>query len=201
MISDVRARILARGWVMASGQGQRSDGAHRAAAALVLALVTVVAIGIAGKQVEVQVGAPPASASQAAPSPVAASQTTAPVAASAEVPDFLRHLWARPYAIHPDQDQWKSGFLELSTAFVDYGPAPGPEASQGALAAVGIDRLVVTATTLTKGCSIGDIGVYRWSIGGKGTVMTLEVVDADSCAGRQGAIAGPWVRSDFPVPT
>jgi hypothetical protein len=66
------------------------------------------------------------------------------------------------------------------------------------LGAVGIDRLVVTATAETKGCSVGDVGEYRWSIGGKGTIMTLEVIGADACTGREARISGPWVRSDFP---
>lgn len=158
-----------------------------------LVLVAFVGVGLIGQPFDRGVGTPP--------TPPAASTTESPSPAPpAEVPDFLRHEWARPYAVTPDLEQWQSGFLRLSSEVADFGPVLGVEASQSSVDAVGIDRLLVTATARTKGCSFGDVGEYRWSIGGKGTVLTLAVVDSDACPGREAALDGPWVRSDFPAP-
>jgi hypothetical protein len=156
---------------------------------LALVLIAVVAIGIVGKSVDLDPGSGGA--------PAVSSEPSVMPPAAADVPDFLRHRWARPMPITPNTDRWGSGFLRLSSGFVDHGPAPGPAASRSALTAAGIDRLIVTATADTKDCSIGDVGEYRWSIGGKGTVMTLEVVGSDACTDREPALAGQWVRSDY----
>ena len=160
-----------------------------------LVLVGFVAAGLIGQPFDRGVGTPPTP-----PAPTTESPSPTPPI-DAEVPDFLRHEWARPYAVTPDLDQWGSGFLRLSTEVAYFGPAPGPGASQSAIDAVGIDRLVITATAETRGCSVGDVGEYRWSIGGKGTVMTLEAIDTDACEGREPALEGAWIRSDLPSPS
>jgi len=175
--------------MMASGPGRRGIPASWAPVALVVVLLGVVALGILGKSVDLGSGstAEPAIASvpSLAPQPVVA------------VPDFLLHAWGRPTPITPNTDKWGSGFLRVSPESVEHGPAPGPAASRSKLTAVGIDRLILTATAQTKGCLTGDVGEYRWSIGGKGTVLTLAVVGSDGCADRESALKGPWVRSDF----
>jgi len=160
-----------------------------------VALVAVVLIGVVATAVLVRpsdlvVGPQPTSATSMTPIPSAS--------AGGQIPDFLRHSRQRPLPITPDQAQWTTGFLRLAGGLADFGPEPGTAASRSAVAAVGIDTLVFTATVETQGCAIGTIGAYRWSVAGQGTVMTLTAVDADACAARQEALAGQWVRSDLP---
>jgi len=81
---------------------------------------------------------------------------------------------------------------------MDFGPEPGAGASRAAITAAGVDMLLVTATGETQGCAIGDLGTYRWSLKGSGTVLTLTAISPDPCAVRETALAGDWVRSDFP---
>jgi hypothetical protein len=66
------------------------------------------------------------------------------------------------------------------------------------LTAAGPETLVVTATADTRGCAIGDVGAYDWSLAGSDTVLTLTAIRADACHVREQALAGDWVRSDFP---
>lgn len=113
------------------------------------------------------------------------------------IPDVIRHSWQRPLPVD-GPDPWGSGFLSLASGQLEYGHEPG--ASRAAIAATGADTLALTATAETIGCSIGDVGVYRWSVEGKGTVLTLTAVGSDACAARQAALIGPWVRSDLPPP-
>jgi hypothetical protein len=116
------------------------------------------------------------------------------------IPDALRHAWQRPLPVAPGPDLLGSGFLSLTAGTVEFGREPGAAAARSAVMASGTDALAVTATVDTIGCAIGDVGSYRWSLEGKGTVMTLTAVDTDACAARQGSLVGPWVRSDLPPP-
>ena len=103
-------------------------------------------------------------------------------------------------AVMPGLDQWGTGFLSLASGPSDFGPEPGAGASRSAIAAAGPDTLAVTATAETQGCAVGDVGTYRWSLEGKGTVLTLTAVGPDACAAREAALAGHWVRADLRLP-
>jgi len=164
--------------------GRRIAGGRWAAALVAVVLIGVVAIAVLEQ--------PSIIGPQTTPSPA--------TSAGGPIPDVLRHSWQRPYAVTPDLDQWPTGFLSLASGLLDFGPAPGTEASRSAVTAAGVDTLVVTATVETRGCAIGDIGAYRWSVEGKGTVLSLTTIDADACAAREEALAGQWVRSDLPLP-
>lgn len=120
--------------------------------------------------------------------------------AGGPIPDVLRHSWQRPLPVVAGEDQWGTGSLRLAPGIIDFGPISGAATSRSAITADGLDMLVVTATVETRGCAIGDIGAYRWSVKGKGTVMTLTAIGADACAARDVALAGQWVRSDLPLP-
>jgi hypothetical protein len=115
------------------------------------------------------------------------------------IPDVIRHSWERPLPVD-GPDPWGSGFLSLASGQLEYGREPGAGASSAAIAATGVDTLAVTANAETTGCAIGDVGTYRWSVEGKGTVLTLTPIGTDACAARQKALTGPWVRSDLPPP-
>jgi hypothetical protein len=132
------------------------------------------------------------------PTPTISSTPTPEATAGGPILDVLRHSWQRPIAVEPGLDQWGSGFLVLGSGLMDFGPEPGAAASRSAITAAGFDMLLVTATDETQGCAIGDLGTYRWSLKGNGTVLTLTAISPDACAARETALAGDWVRSDFP---
>jgi hypothetical protein len=172
--------------------GRRIAGVRWAVALVAVVLIGVV--GVAVLQRTSNFGFGPG------PTPVI-SPTSSPAAPTGgPVPTDLRHSWERPYAVTPDLDQWRTGFLSMATDLVDFGPEPGVGASKSAIAASGADALVATASAETRGCMTGDTGTYRWSLEGKGTVLTLTAISADACAAREEALAGPWVRSDLPTP-
>lgn len=116
------------------------------------------------------------------------------------VPDVLGHAWERPIPVTPDLDQWGSGFLRIDNARLEFLPTLDAEPSTSSVTATGGDSLVVTATAETTGCSLGDRGTYRFTVEGKGSVLTLTASGPDACAAREGALAGSWVRADFPPP-
>ena len=175
--------------VAAAARPRASPARGIAGARLAVALVAVVVIGVAGIAI---LGRPSEAKMGPQPTLSPAPSTSGPV------PDALRHSWERPYAVTPDLDQWPTGFLNLASDLMDFGPAPGDAASKSMVAAGEPDVLVATATVDTQGCAIGDTGAYRWSLEGKGTILTLTAISADACAARQDALAGPWVRTDLP---
>ena len=160
-----------------------------------VALMAIVLIGVAGVAV---VGRPSDSGIGSQPTPTISSTPTPEATPGGPIPDPLRHSWQRPFAVEPGLDQWGSGFLVLGSGPVDFGPEPGAAASRSAITAAGVDMLLVTATGETQGCTIGDLGTYRWSVKGSGTVLTLTPIGSDACAARETALVGDWVRSDFP---
>jgi hypothetical protein len=179
----------AAGWLQRRLGGGLLDrglvGARWAAALAAIVIVGLFGVAVLGR---------PSDTVGPQPTPSPAPLPTGPV------PEVLRHSWQRPYAVTPGLDQWGSGFLSLAGDVVDFGPEPGAGASTSPIRSAGLDTLIATATGETHGCAIGDIGAYRWSLEGKGTVMTLTAISADACAAREVALAGPWVRSDLPLP-
>lgn len=165
--------------------GRRIAGARWAVALVAVVLVGMVGVAVIGR---------PSDTVGPQPTPSPAPSATGPV------PEVLRHSWQRPYAVTPGLDQWGSGFLSLASGALEFRPEPDASASTSAISAAGPGTLVATATAETQGCAIGDIGTYRWSLEGKGTVLTLTATTADACAAREAALAGPWVRSDLPLP-
>jgi hypothetical protein len=164
-------------------------GVPWALAALGVVLISVIAAAVLGRQASFSIG------------PNSTAITSTPglaVSPGGPVPDALRHSWQRPYAVTPGLDSWGTGFLTLTSGVMDFGPAPGPEASRSAITAAGPAALVVTATAETQRCAIGDIGRYGWTLEGQATVMTLVAINADACSSREEALAGSWVRSDLP---
>jgi hypothetical protein len=168
----------------AIGWAQRRLTAGWAVAVVAIVLAGVVGVAVVGRLSSSVIGPQPT----LSPAP----SVTGPV------PEGLRHSWQRPYAVAPGLDEWESGFLTLTSDLADFGSLTVPAASKSAIAAAGSDTLVATATADTHGCAVGDVGVYRWSLEGKDTVLTA--TRADACAAREKALAGPWVRSDLPLP-
>jgi len=128
------------------------------------------------------------------------SQSTPPASTDGAIPDVLRHSWQRPASILPGQVSYPTAFLSLASGQLEFGPEPGAGASRSAIKAADIDVLEATATAETVGCALGDVGIYRYLLEGKDTVMTLTAIGTDACAAREEALAGPWVRSDLPPP-
>jgi hypothetical protein len=172
--------------------GRRIAGLPWAVAIVAIVVIGVVGVAVLQRPSNFGIGLQPTPTVSSTPSPAAP--------ASGPIPKDLRHSWQRPYAVTPDLDQWRTGFLSLATDLLDFGPQPGAGASKSAIAASGADALVATATSETLGCATGDTGTYRWSLEGKGTVLTLTAIRPDACAAREEALAGPWVRSDLPLP-
>jgi hypothetical protein len=165
--------------------GRGLVGARWGAGLAVIVLIGVLGIAVLGR---------PSDTVGPQPTPSPAPSATGPV------PEALRHVWQRPYAVTPDLDQWPSGFLSLESGALELRPEPSAVSSGSTVVAAGLDTLVATSTAETPGCAIGDIGAYRWSVEGQGTVMTLTAIGADACAAREQALAGPWVRADLPGP-
>jgi hypothetical protein len=172
--------------------GRQVLGVPWAVAFVPILLIGVVAFALLGRASDSSVGARSTPSTSSVPSATATTQ--------GQISDAFGHSWQRPYAVTPDMDQWPTGFLRLAPGGLDFGPEPGRAASRSDVTAAGPDSLVVTATAETQGCAVGDVGAYRWSVEGQGTVLTLTAIGADACAARQTALAGPWVRSDLQVP-
>lgn len=188
MTSGIRARRT-RGRLVPSPS---STGRRRAvwlralvAAAVVVALAYVVVARPSSSNVAVS----PSASGQESPNPEGSG---GPVDAR------LQHPWLRPTVITPAPDTYGSGYLSLLGGGLEYGPEAGPNTSRAIVERVTPDTVVVTATRQTNGCQPDDVGVYRWSLDGKDTVLTLTPTLADACPTRQKAIAGPWVRADLP---
>ena len=171
--------------------GPRIAGDRWAVAVMAVALIGVVSFALLGRRADSGPG------SQATP---ASSSSTGPATSTGAIPDVLRHAWQRPLPTVPDQVLWPTAFLSLVNGPLEFGPEPGPAASRSEIARVDVDLFTVTATVDTIGCAIGDVGLYRWTLEGKDTVMNLTAVGPDACAAREEALAGQWVRSDLPPP-
>jgi hypothetical protein len=191
-MSSQRPTGWSQGRLGAGLLGRRIAGVRWAAAFVTVLLIGIVGVAVLGRPSDSRIGPQPTPATSSTPSPAAS--------AVGPVPDVLRHPWQRPLPVTPDLGRWGTGFLSLASGLLDFGPAPGAAASRSAITAAGLDTLVVTATVETGGCAIGDIGAYRWSLEGKGTMMTLTAIGADACAAREEALAGPWVRTDLALP-
>jgi len=169
----------------------RLHGGRWAAAAVAVVLVGVVGIAVWSRPSNSGIGPAPTPSPSSSPSPQAS--------AVGPVPDILRHFWERPLPIAPGPSS-PTAHLVLTDALLGVGSEPDT-ALHSAVAAAGPDTLVATATAETTGCAVGDLGVYRWSLEGTDTLLTLTAVGADECAAREMALAGPWVRADLPSPS
>jgi hypothetical protein len=170
--------------------GRRNDGGRWAAAAVAVVLVSVVGVAVLSRPSDSGIGPQATPSASSAPSPAAS--------AIGPVPEVLRHLWQRPLPIAPGP-AWPTAFLVLTDEVLGVGPDVD-SASHSAVAAAGLDTLVVTATPDTVGCAVGDLGVYRFSMEGKDTFTTLTAVGTDACVAREAALAGPWAQADLPPP-
>jgi hypothetical protein len=180
-------RRVGGGWL-----DRRIAGVPMAVAAVAVILISVVAIALLGA---------PSSNRGVGTQPTASVTPSVPAATVLGlIPDVLLHAWERPYAVHPDLVDWPTGSLRLESGLLHVGPEPGDTASTFAVTAAGSDTIAVATDSASLGCSVGDVGTYRWSVEGKGTVLTLTATVADACAEREAALAGSWVRSDLPGP-
>jgi hypothetical protein len=180
---DRSAGLLGSDW-----RGWRVLGLPWAAAAVAVMLIGVMTIALLGR--------PSDRAAGPQPTPSATPSSPAPTAGGPIAGDLL-HSWGRPYAVFPGLDPWPSGLLHVASDLLEVGPEPGDVASS-AIAAAGPDLIALTATGETPGCTIGDVGTYRWSVEAKGSTLTLTAIDLDACATRETALAGSWVRIDYP---
>jgi hypothetical protein len=183
---------------VAGALGRRFADARWAVALVAVFLVSVVGLAIIGRLSDSSVGPLPTPSIESTPSPGPSATPSPTASAGGPIPDALRHSWERPIPVMPGGDPWGSGFISVASSVIDFGPEPGAAASRSAIAVAGPDTLTVTTINETKGCAIGDIGTYRWLLDGKDTVLTLTAIGEDPCAAREEALAGRWVRTDFP---
>jgi hypothetical protein len=186
----------ATGWSLrrlgAGGFGRRIAGDRWAVVVMAVALIGVVSIAVIGRRSDSGIGSQPTPAPSSTPGPATST--------GGAIPDVLRHSWQRPLPTVPGQVLWPTAFLSLVSEQLEFGPEPGAGASRSAIALADSDMVAVTATVETIGCAIGDVGLYRWLLEGKDTVMNLTAVGPDACSAREEALAGQWVRSDLPPP-
>jgi hypothetical protein len=162
----------------------RRAGGDRWAVAFMAVLIGVVGLAVLGRRPDSGIG----------------SQSTPATSTGGAIPDVLHHSWQRPLTTLPGQVSYPTAFLSLVSGQLEFGPEPGAGASTASIKAADVDILEVTATAGTIGCALGDVGIYRYVLEGKDTVMTLTAIGTDACAAREEALAGPWVRSDLPPP-
>ena len=192
MSSPARRRLVEGVARAATGSIDGSLGVPLAAAAVAVILIGVVAIALLGRIV----GSGRRHAADAdRPSPSVPAATVVGL-----IPDVLLHAWERPYAVTPDLVDWPTGSLRLESGLLQVGPEPGDAASTFAVTAAGSDTIAVATDSASLGCSVGDVGTYRWALEGKDTILTLTAIRPDPCAARDTALAGEWVRSDLPHP-
>ena len=181
-----RAAMSSRGassWV-AGTPSWRIAGAPWAVALAAVVVVGVVAIAVLQRPSD--------------PATVPHATATTP-AIPRPIPAEILHAWQRPYAVTPGDDQWGSGYLNVSNGILEFRRSLSDSASRSTFVVTGPDVIVATATAETADCTIGDIGAYGWVMEGKGTVMTLTAIDLDLCAAREESLAGTWVRADLPA--
>ena len=167
-------------------------GPRLATGTLALIVIGMVAISAISPHSAAPAGRPSPAATRSMPA------STNPVAGS--IPDVLFHTWQRPYAVLPGLDRWPSAHLTLSSGRLDVRRDTSADPSASTLLVQGDDTILVTATAETSGCAVGEVGRYHWSLDGNDTVMTLTAVRSDGCSVREQALAGAWVRADFPPP-
>ena len=189
-MSSKRATGWSAGRLGAGVLGRRISGVRWAVAFMAIVLIGVTGVAVVARPSDWGIGSQPTPRTSSTPTPEATP--------GGPILDVLRHSWQRPMAVEPGLDRWGSGFLVLGSGLMDFGPEPGAAASRSAITAAAFDMLLVTATGETQGCAIGDLGSYRWSLKGNGTVLTLTAISPDACAARETALAGDWVRADFP---
>ncbi|MEP6638807.1 MAG: hypothetical protein ABJC39_05605 [Chloroflexota bacterium] len=175
---------LDAGWL-----GRWIAGGRWAAAALAIVVVGVIAINVTKPS--------PDSGINQQPTPVTSSMPSPAVSAVGPIPDVLLHSWERPFQVAPGPDLYGTGYLSLAGERLESSGLDGPT-SRSSVADAGLGTLVVTATGDTTGCTTGEVGTYRWLVEGNDTVLTLTAINADACAAREKALAGPWVRADLP---
>ena len=187
-LAVARTALSSRGtqrWPWRLAPGRQFDARPRAAAVAALLVVGVVALTLLRFSSDQFVGQPSAPASTSA-------------GASALIPDELRHAWERPYRVAPGPDQWQAGYLNFADGSLEFRPDLAAAASGSAITVEPLQRLVATATAETSECTVGDVGTYSWVVEGAGTVLTLTAIEPDTCAAREEALAGSWVRADLP---
>jgi len=164
--------------------GRRIGGDRSVVALTAVLLIGVVGIAVLGRRSDSGI----------------ASQPSPSASTGGAIPDVLRHAWQRPLTMLPGQPSYPTAFLSLVSGQLEFGPEPGAGASRASIRAADVDIAEVTATAETRACAVGDVGLYRWSLEGKDTVMNLTAIGPDACAAREEALAGPWVRADLPPP-
>jgi hypothetical protein len=181
-----RASMSSRGassWV-AGTPSWRIAGAPWAAALAAVVVVGVVAIAVLQRPSD--------------PATVPNTTATTP-AIPRPIPAEILHAWQRPYAVTPGDDQWGTGYLNVSNGILEFRRSLSDSASRSTFVVTGPDVIVATATAETADCTIGDIGAYGWVMEGKGTVMTLTAIGLDRCTAREESLVGMWVRADLPA--
>lgn len=162
-----------------------------------LALVAIVIVAVVGGafilgRSDQGVGPPTTTAS---PGP-----SSTPYPSPQPLPSALIGGWLAPLRDSPIVQERASsiyfGALNGDPAAPDFaigGPGGGEWNAPGTVRETAPGLIEVVARGSLGGCTIGDVGHYRWSTTADGAWLTLVKVD-DACANRAGIAAGTWVR-------
>ena len=135
------------------------------------------------------VGVPPASST---PVPTATPYPSPLPMPSAIVGGWLAPLRPSPIVQGPTSVIQFGGFADNPNAFAIDTTAEPAAISDVREIAPGL--IALTSIGSLGGCTIGDVGHYRWSTTADGAWLTMAAVD-DACAGRAAVAPGTWVRS------
>ena len=161
-----------------------------------VALVAIIVVAILGgafvlSRSDQSVGNPSTS-----PSP---SPSASPYPSPLRLPSALVGGWLAPRRESPIAQGLAStiyfGSLDGNAGAPDFGiDGPGGTNAPATVEEIGPGVLELTATGALGGCTVGDVGHYRWSTSGDGTWLTMARID-DACAVRSALVPGAWVRS------
>ena len=115
------------------------------------------------------------------------------------LPSALVGGWLAPPKVSPIvQEQVSSiyfGHLDDNTSAPDFAiGGPGGDNAPSRVREVSPGLIEVTATGSLGGCTIGDVGHYRWSTSADDAWLTMTEID-DTCANRAAITPGSWVRN------
>jgi hypothetical protein len=127
------------------------------------------------------------------------SPSASPYPSPLPLPSALVGGWLAPRRDSPIAQGLAStiyfGSLDGNPGAPDFAiDGPGGTNAPANVQEIGPGVLELTATGALGGCTVGDVGHYRWSTSGDGTWLTMARID-DACAVRSALVPGAWVRS------
>lgn len=156
-----------------------------------LAAAAVVAVVVAGMTFF-----RPAPGPAATPSP----SPTATASASTPIPTALIGQWMGSPRVVSGIDPESGTSMHFTTSGFVFTASNrnNVEFLSSSASSLADDRFALRSTSATRGCDLGVVGTYTWSLSPGGRVMTV-VAEGDACAVRGAAVPGTWWKMDCPT--